>query len=224
MLKTLKDEDAQTEWVAREIKKNIEEDELRHDDIVVIHPDPMTARKKLGPIRKKLFDMGIQNHMAGVDTDPDVFYRSDTPSVVFTSIYRAKGNEAGMVYVVNAQECEGQGAGLASLRNRLFTAITRSKAWVRVTGHGTKMERILKEFEQLKGKEFRLDFQYPTNELLERLRVVHRDLSPHEKERLEGKKKQLEDVLDALEKGELMPEDLDEVTKEKLIRLLGGIQ
>jgi len=224
VFETFEDENAQIEWVVREITKNIEEDELRHDDIVVIHPDPLTAREKLGPIRKKLFDMGIQNHMAGVDTDADVFYRTDTPSVVFTSIYRAKGNEAGMVYVVNAQDCEGHGAGLASLRNRLFTAITRSKAWVRVIGYGTRMERIVKEFEQLKEKDFRLDFEYPTDELLERLRVVHRDLSPHEKKRLEGKKRQLADVLDALEKGELMPEDLDEETRKKLIQLLGGSQ
>lgn len=224
VFRTFLDEKAQIEWVVKEITKNIEEDELRHDDIVVIHPDPLTAREKLGHIRKKLFDMGIQNHMAGVDTDADVFYRTDTPSVVFTSIYRAKGNEAGMVYVVNAQDCEGHGAGLASLRNRLFTAITRSKAWVRVIGHGPRMERIVKEFEQLKEKDFRLDFEYPTEELLERLRVVHRDLSPHEKKRLEGKKRQLADVLDALEKGELMPEDLDEKIRKKLIHLLGGSQ
>ena len=224
VFETFDDEDAQIEWVVREIKKNIEKDELRHDDIVVIHPDPLTAREKLGPIRKKLFDMGIQNHMAGVDTNADVFYRTDTPSVVFTSIYRAKGNEAGMVYVVNAHDCEGHGAGLASLRNRLFTAITRSKAWVRVIGHGPAMERITNEFNKLKDKNFRLDFEYPTDELLERLRVVHRDLSPHEKKRLEGKKRQLEDVLDALEKGELMPEDLDEETRKKLIQLLGGSQ
>lgn len=224
VFKTFEDEDAQIEWLVREIKKNIEEDELRHDDIVVIHPDPLTAREKLGPIRKKLFDMGIQNHMAGVDTDADVFYRTDTPSVVFTSIYRAKGNEAGMVYVVNAQDCEGRGAGLASLRNRLFTAITRSKAWVRVVGYGRRMERISGEFGKLKEKQFRLDFEYPTDELLQHLRVVHRDLSPHEKRRLEGKKKQLEDVLNSLERGELRPEDLDDQTKKKLIQLLGGNQ
>ncbi len=224
VFETFEDEKAQMEWLVREIKKNIEEDELRHDDVVVIHPDPLTAREKLGTIRKKLFDIGIQNHMAGVDTDPDVFYRTHTPSVVFTSIYRAKGNEAGMVYVVNAQDCEGHGAGLASLRNRLFTAITRSKAWVRVIGHGPEMERIANEFNKLKDKDFRIDFEYPTDDLLERLRVVHRDLSPHEKKRLEGKIRQLADVLDALEKGELMPEDLDEETKKKLLRLLGGSQ
>ncbi len=224
VFKTFDNENCQIRWLIREIKKNIEEDELRHDDIVVIHPDPLTAREKLGPIRKKLFDMGIQNHMAGVDTDADVFYRTDTPSVVFTSIYRAKGNEAGMVYVINAQDCEGPGAGLASLRNRLFTAITRSKAWVRVVGYGRRMERISEEFGKLKEKQFRLDFEYPTDDLLQHLRVVHRDLSQHEKNRLEGKKKQLEDVLNSLENGELRPEDLDDQTKRKLIQLLGGNQ
>lgn len=216
------DESAQNAWLAQQIQHNLNEDELRHDDIIVIHPDPRTARGRTGPIRKQLFESGVQTHLAGVDTDADVFFRTDTPSVTFTGIYRAKGNEGGMVYVINAQDCNGSGPGLANLRNRLFTAITRSKAWVRVIGFGPRMQGLIDEFEALKQNDFVLDFTYPDDNLLGKLRIVHRDLSPQERKRLEHRKNQLADLLGDLESGELHPEDLDEATREKLRKLLGG--
>lgn len=215
------DEMQQNAWLAQQIQRNLDEDELRHDDIIVIHPDPRTARGSTGPIRKQLFNAGVQTHLAGVDTDADVFFRTDTPSVTFTGIYRAKGNEGGMVYVVNAQDCNGAGTGLSSLRNRLFTAITRSKAWVRVIGYGPKMQGLIDEFQTLKKHSFVLDFTYPDDNLLSKLRIVHRDLSPQEKQRLERRKSQLADLLGDLESGDLHPEDLGEAAREKLKRLLG---
>ncbi len=210
----------QNAWLVQQIQYNLNEDELSHDDIIVIHSDPRTARGVTGPIRKQLFDAGIQTHLAGVDTDADVFFRTDTPSVTFTGIYRAKGNEAGMVYVINAQECNGPGPGLSSLRNRLFTAITRSKAWVRVLGYGPHMQGLINEFNMLKQRGFVLDFRYPDDLLLSKLRIVHRDLSPQEQQRLAQKKNQLAELLHDLESGVLHLEDLDEATREKLKMLL----
>lgn len=84
------------------------------------------------------------------------------------------------------------------------------------------MQGLINEFEALKQQNFVLDFDYPTDALLEKLRIVHRDLSPQEKQRLERKKSQLADLLHDLESGELHPEDLDELTREKLRKLLGG--
>jgi superfamily I DNA and RNA helicase len=40
------DEIAQADWVARSIRRNIEEDELEHDDILVILPDAYTAKQQ----------------------------------------------------------------------------------------------------------------------------------------------------------------------------------
>lgn len=219
---SFKNEAQQNAWLVQQIQHNLQEDELRHDDIIVIHSDPRTTRDCTGPIREQLFNAGVQTHLAGVDTDADVFFRSDTPSVTFTGIYRAKGNEAGMVYVINAQECNGSGAGLGSLRNRLFTAITRSKAWVRVIGYGSKMDGLIKEFKALKEHSFVLDFIYPDENLLSKLRIVHRDLSPQEQQRLEQKKSQIAILLEDLESGELHAEDLDKATRDRLKRLLGG--
>lgn len=214
----------QNKWLVEQIQHNLNHDELRHDDIVVIHTDPFTARHKTASIRSELFDVEVQTHLAGVDTDADVFFRTDTPSVTFTGIYRAKGNEAGMVYVINAQDCNSDFKNLASLRNRLFTAITRSKAWVRVIGYGSKMQNLVEEFYELKRRNFVLDFTYPDDEALEKLRIVHQDMSLEERRRLKQGEISVELLISALESGKLLLKDIDEESRIKLRRILGEDQ
>ncbi len=214
-------EEEQADWVANAIKVNLVDDELRHDDIVVINPDPLTTRAQAGPIRRRLLDMGINSHLAGVDTDPDVFFQSDSPSVTFTGIYRAKGNESGMVYIVNAQDCHSSVWSLATIRNQLFTAITRSKAWVRVLGVGPKMVKLISEYQQLRDKEFELHFRYPTKPEREQLRVVHRDMTPAERKRLKARQQGLMELIQDMEAGIVHPDDLD---KEMLAKLEGLIK
>ena len=91
-------EEEQAEWVAQAIENNLLNDELRYDDIVVINPDPRTTKSKVGSGRRLLFERNINSHLAGVDTDPDIFYNEE--SITFTGVFRAKGNEAGMVYII----------------------------------------------------------------------------------------------------------------------------
>ncbi len=213
-------EDEQTDWLVEQIRKNLEEDELRHDDIVVINPDPLTTRGKVGPIRKKLYEIGINSHLAGVDTDPDIFFQTGVKSVTFTGIYRAKGNEAAMVYIVNAQDCQSASSNLASIRNRLFTAMTRSKAWVRVLGIGEAMDRLADEFRTLKRNQFELRFRYPTEEERKKLRMVHRDMSLEERKRLKKRKEGLAGLVQDLEAGIIDSQDLDEDIIQKLETLL----
>ena len=57
-----------------------------------------------------------------------------------------------MVYVINAHDCYESflPAELTVARNQLFTAITRSKAWVRVLGIGKRMEMLIKEYERIR--------------------------------------------------------------------------
>ena len=213
-------EEEQADWLIEEIRKNLEDDELRHDDIVVINPDPRTTRKKVSPIRSRLWQMKINSHLAGIDTDPDVFFQPDNASVTFTGIYRAKGNEAGMVYIINAQDCNSAALNLASVRNRIFTAITRSKAWVRVLGVGPGMRGLMYEYEQLKQNNFELRFIYPTREQRERMQIVHRDMTAAEHGRLKNRRKGLNELVEDLKSGAIRPEDLSEDLAE-LRELLG---
>jgi superfamily I DNA and RNA helicase len=213
-------EQAQIDWLTEAIGKNLANDELRHDDIVVINPDPLTTREKVGPIRSRLLDIGIRSHVAGVDTDPDVFFQPEMDSVTFTGIFRAKGNEAGMIYIINAQECHSSAWNLATIRNRLFTAITRSKAWVRVVGVGDGMQQLSREYDELKRRNFELAFTYPTDEQRKQLKIVHRDMTSEERKRLKSREKNLSDLIADIESGSVHTEDLDDQLIAKLKELL----
>lgn len=213
-------EEAQNNWLVEEIRRNIIEEELRHDDIVVINPDPFTTRKKVGPIRSLLLEKGISSHLAGVDTNPDIFFDTNTDSITFTGIYRAKGNEAGMVYIINGHDCHSASRNLASIRNRLFTAITRSKAWVRVLGVGERMDMLIAEFHRLKERNFELCFRYPTEGERRHLQIVHRDMTSEERKRIEKQEKGLAKLIEDLDAGRVHLEDLDEGLVRKLRGLL----
>ena len=205
----------QSNWLVDEIIRNLSVDELQPDDIMVINPDPASTRKQVGPIRRRLLEAGIQCHLAGVDTDKDTF-GGDMGSVTFTGIHRAKGNEAAMVYVINAQDCYESRFNLAQLRNRLFTAITRSKAWIRILGVGKAMEGLCREYRELKSRNFELQFTYPTEEQREYLRIVHRDMSSRERNRIRTSEHELSKLISHLESGVLHLEDLDPEVIAKL--------
>ena len=180
----------------------------------------MISSETVGPIRARLLDMGINSHIAGVDTEPDIFFDQDRDSITFTGIYRAKGNEAGMVYVINAQDCHKTTRDLANVRNRLFTAITRSKAWVRVLGIGSSMEELKKEYDKLKEKNFELQFTYPTKQQREQLQIIHRDMTAEDRKRLQNRGENLNRLVTELESGEVYLEDLDEETLDRLRAIL----
>lgn len=209
----------QTRWLADAIQRNLEHDELRHDDIVIINPDPFSTRRNMAPIRSELLLRGINSHLAGVDAGPDVFFQPDGQSITCTGIYRAKGNEAGMIYVINADE-SFEATSMATTRNRLFTAITRSKAWVRVLGVGEAMEGLKLEFRSTKEANFQLDFTYPTPEEQEHMQVVHRDMSAAEAKAVARQQASLEQLVSNLQEGRVLPEDLDESMLATLTELL----
>lgn len=180
--------DDQYEWVATEIKKNLKVDKLLPEDIVVVllsspsdgsFPYRAYDELKFYLNKKRILSLGPKER--------DVFKRSN--HITCAQIFRAKGNEAPMVYVINADTCAG---GNAAMRNRLFTAITRSKAWVRITGTGNAMDDILKEIELCRENNFCLKFQLPADEQAENIRHIHSD----------DISKQLQRVFEAMDNGE----------------------
>ena len=205
--------DQQSEWLANEIEKNICQDELKHNDIMVIHSNPLKTRAAVGKSRELLLRKGINSNLAGVTTSPDDFF--DENAVIFTSINRAKGNEAAMVYVIDSDECFA-GADLARKRNILFTAMTRSKAWLRVSGCGEAMSGLVQEFLEVKERDFSLEFTYPTEEALRRMKLVNRDMSPEERTRISQKEMNLKEIAEAVKKGEIHKEDFSPETLEML--------
>jgi len=217
IFKTFNDNQEQINYLCSEIEINLTQDELKLDDIMVIHPEPYTARRAVGIIRSELFNKGINSNLAGVTTTPDEFFTDN--AVVFTQIYRAKGNEAPMVYIINAQECY-DAFNIAQKRNMLFTALTRSKAWVRVLGYGNNMKLLQQEYERVKAHDFSLKFTYPTEAERNKLNIVNRDMSEQERKNLQRKSASVNELIHSLLNGEIHKEDLSEEQRNKLKELL----
>lgn len=217
MTRKFEDDESQAEWISEEIVKNIKEDELEYKDILVIHTNPLTTRNQTSLLRKKLFEKGINSHLAGVTSSPDEFFCED--SITVTSIYRAKGNEAAMVYIMNSEECYS-GLELIKKRNILFTAMTRSKGWVRICGIGNNMDNLIEEINKTIELQFALEFKYPTRREMEELNIIHRDRTEYEKRDIDKKNNNIKELVSSLEDGNINIRDLDESVAKALLEKL----
>lgn len=210
----------QAKWIAEQIELNIKKDELSPSDIIVINPNPLTTYKEVGIIRSMLLERGINSSLAGA-TDPDIF-TDGSNSVTFTGIYRVKGNEAAMVYVINSEECYNHFNKVSTYRNILFTAMTRSTAWLRMTGIGPKMDSLIAEANKTKDNDFRLDFIYPDEHTREQLRIINRDLSVKEQSDLNSVKTNIANIVSKLNNGNISIDDLQPEQLETLKALIEG--
>jgi superfamily I DNA and RNA helicase len=202
--------------VAEMIDRNLREDELEFRDVLVILPEALTAPQESAALIAALGDRGIPAHLAGVTTSRDKFF--DEGSVTISGIFRAKGNEAPMIYVLNADFCLS-GPELGRRRNIIFTAITRSRAWVRICGTGERMARLAAEVNEVVAQNFTLAFQVPTAQEMERMRRIHRDATPDEKSRARRVEANLMKLVEQYQRGEL-PLDLSPAMKRSLRVLL----
>ena len=206
--KKFNNEIEQYEWVAEQIKKNIEEDELDLDDILVIFPDAIMSQKQYQTFANSMNKRNLDSHLAGISTGKDIFTRTD--SVAAASIYRAKGNEAPMVYIVNSDYC-AIGQEMIKLRNILFTAITRSRAWVRILGVGDGMDILEQEISEIRNSDYKLSFKIPTQPELEEIRLINRDRTKEENNKILKAQKSLKEIKELIESGILSPDTLPEL-------------
>lgn len=209
-------ENDQYDALAQEIAINLTDDELDHGDILIVLPNTYTSKKVGARIMSRLAQLEIPSHLVGVTTSRDEVFQKG--SVAITHIHRAKGNEAAMVYIVNADYCQG-GFELSRKRNILFTAITRSRCWVRIFGVGDQMDGLRVECDAARDHNFELDFVYPTQEQIEKLARVHRDMTEQERRQWQGKFTAIEDVLRAVEAGEVPIDALPKSIRDKLAGL-----
>ena len=199
----------QYEYIAKEIYKNVTEDELDLDDILIILPNAYNSAKDYQALNEILSEYGLSTHLAGISTNRDVFKK--TNSITVSSIYRAKGNEAPMVYFINADYC-ASGHEMIRLRNILFTGITRSRAWVNIYGVGEKMTELQREIDKtIIENDYKLSFLIPTKEELKKIRLIHRDRTKQEKDEIVKAKKELKNVNKLIDQGIINPEMLPEL-------------
>jgi superfamily I DNA and RNA helicase len=114
---------------------------------------------------------------AGVATNNIIADRFSEPAFqiegkcTLTTVYRAKGNEAAVVFALG---CEAVPLATRSGRNRLFTAFTRTKGWLRITGMGRPFDKLKREIETALNLTPKMKFKMPDPQ---RIELIQRDLS-----------------------------------------------
>ena len=172
------------------------------------HIDSTTNNFKYYTFAQHLARYSISSMLAGVTNERDIFHIPG--SISCSAIYRAKGNESPMVYIVNA-DCCYEGIELIKLRNTLFTAITRSRAWVRICGVGSAMDGLIAEIQRFIDKEYVLDFKIPTKTEMNKLRTINRERSASDTRKIEEAQKGVRTLLDLVAKGELDASQIPEL-------------
>lgn len=205
----------QYQWVAEQISQNIKNDELDPDDILIILPEAYTSKSEYAQLSKYLRSQGIQSFLAGVNSSQDTFKMAGY--VTCSGIYRAKGNESPMVYIVNSEYCM-LGPEVIKQRNILFTAITRSRAWVRICGVESSFSLLENEFSKCKDNEFRLSFKCPNTEEMQQIRKLNRERTEEEKATAVRAKSNIDELISMIEQDGLDSDMVPEL--ETLLNIL----
>ncbi|MNS59919.1 hypothetical protein D3C72_928920 [compost metagenome] len=145
-------------FVINAIINDIKENELRADDICVISLDAKHIGVYFDYLSDKLREKGIQvfNLLQAANNNTSFSIENH---VTLSTINRAKGNEKGMVYVVGV-DAIFLNRNFIIDRNKLFTAITRSKGWVNLTGT-TTAKYCEAEINKLRENDYKLVFKQP---------------------------------------------------------------
>lgn len=154
-----KDLTEETNFISQQIYKDIFEEHLNPDDICVISLDQKNIVNYFSSIESKLKKLGISSfNLLNAPNNNTQF--SVKGNVTLSTINKAKGNEVGMVYVLGVDFVFHHRNYIIN-RNQLFTAITRSKGWVTLTGY-QEAEFCKKELDLLKQNAYKLFFKQPS--------------------------------------------------------------
>lgn len=191
--------DAEIETVAKSIKSDLD-DGLQPDDVLVVSVDDRNAKRYLSGIEGSLHGVGIACNNLHTDSFGIRDFSKDG-RVTLATVHKAKGNEAFMVYVVGVDALMYHPD--VRKRNMLFTAITRAKGWVRLSGTGEGAKRCIKELERAKANYPSLVFTFPGPE---ELKVMKRDLAEAADRKLKARRliEQLQDEFSDDEIAEIM--------------------
>lgn len=154
-----KDVDEEINNVAAAIENDIRGEGLLPEDIMVICADDYNCKVYFNRLTRILNSREIfANNVHAEKISIHDFKVKDR--VTLTTIHKAKGNEAYSVYILGADFlCHN-----LNIRNRnlLFTAMTRTKGWLYISGVGDKTYGLKREIETSLNNVPHIKFNYPT--------------------------------------------------------------
>lgn len=201
--------------VIKTIRYLINNDKIEPEEIVVISLDKSSANSHFNYIRTNLNSYGVLCITPGFVESSDLF--KEKGRVTLTTAFRAKGNEANIVFVINSQKAISDST--LRQRNALFVSITRSRGWCYITGNGPDAVKLKKEIDAIDNDYPKFEFDFPSeSDYTRRLQII----SESDKS-LSNKEKTIDDILSEdvtlallIEKAKGDPE-----TFERLKKLMG---
>jgi superfamily I DNA and RNA helicase len=153
-------------WIAESITNDIRVEKVAPDQIIVISLDSKLAKDYMSSLQIHLVNQGIPSNIPGSIDDKAAFM--EPGKVTLSTINRAKGNEAPIVYILSFESLYDYVDSVEN-RNKAFTSISRSKAWVRITGVGRKMKQAQNEVEKIRLDYPSFKFVFPDMEAIRKL-------------------------------------------------------
>ncbi|EON18470.1 hypothetical protein C265_17292 [Cupriavidus sp. GA3-3] len=148
---------------------------LRPDDIMVISLDERNARTYFKALGNQLSENDVSVH--DMLSNPFGTSRFSVDGhVTLSTVFRAKGNEAASVICIGVDSMAAQRATRKG-RNKLFTAFTRTRAWLRVSGMKPSADLLISELATALQNAPYLKFTFPD---LGEIDTIQRDLSKRE--------------------------------------------
>jgi superfamily I DNA and RNA helicase len=182
-----RDVDEEVTWIASGVAAFLERG-LQPEDILVVLLDDRNAKAYSQALSAMLREREIAvNYVAGNPFDAVHFTLPGR--VTIATVYRAKGNEAAVVFAVGVDALWSD-RKLRQGRNKLFTAFTRSKAWLRMSGIGEKAQFFVDELALALRRCPEIEFTYPDPDAVD---MLQRDLSERSA-RLRQLKRQLQEI------------------------------
>ncbi|WP_448093672.1 DEAD/DEAH box helicase [Pseudomonas lini] len=143
---------------------------LSPEDIIVIALDDRNARGYFKRLSASFSMAGIATNNIHADPYSEPPF-SISDKITLSTVYRAKGNEAAVVYVVGV---DAIWLRQRSDRNKLFVAFTRTKAWLRISGCRGATIAIGQEIDAAAADFPYLRFNMPD---LSQMNLIQRDMS-----------------------------------------------
>lgn len=184
-----KDFQNEIDWISEEVEKVIYQEYLNPEDILIISLDDRNAKTYFDELSKKLIEkcIYVNNVLLNPYTSTDFVNKGH---ITLSTVHRAKGNEAPIVFVIGVDALYKFRKTRAG-RNKLFTAFTRTKCCLKISGVGETARYFMDEVTRTLNDYPTLKFIQPSKLEVE---TLQRDLN-NKSEKIKNMKKEFYEKL-----------------------------
>lgn len=162
--KTCSDDSDQLCYIQDKIEDLVFNQGVSPEEIIIVNLKTGNNKSSMLALQRALMERNIKSVLPGYVESADVF--KPKGFVTITTPYRAKGNEANIVFVLNSQNVVNDFT--LRMRNAFFVAVTRSRGWCYISGIGDKMEKLESEINSIKTDFPFFNFEFPDQDSITR--------------------------------------------------------